>query len=555
MSKRILESRFAFIGLVLIVLALRVIAAQQVGMEVDEPINYTAARFISRVGYPALRGELHEAVRAYHFHPFFGFYVIWGWMQVFGLGVIQARLLSAVTSTLAITMLSIFLRRVVDKPAGTICLMLLGLDGWMVVTNSMVYLENIQMVLIVVAVILYYRAISVDGKESLIRYMIAGVAIALPFIYKHIGVYLIFGVVAYWLIDRRHWKGHIVLGIMVALVTIAYGTAMYVRWHGEWLEPTMVQVYRTFGLRPSRGLNYGIGHIIEVVTERYWIFPTTIVGLLGGAAIAAAGYSSRILRRIVARPNLHTALTWGVGAGLLSIGILFSNQYLMLVGVGLGVTFRSAKAVQRIVESLQMQRVTWVIVAWSVGALVFGAGAALKSPHYFMLWQLPLLTLLAIGLTTLYKKRPKTTMVILAVVVVMNAGTYYTRVLTARGNAVERSADFMGAMLPQDAIIGTEPYIGVLIPQPYARIDQSSPEELLALKVEYLGLYRSTTADIPQAIGGRRNVARYCATVQVFDGFKDTVEVCKINRDALQQFVEERRLEQPPPEGVNMPPP
>jgi len=483
-SKR--RRHWCMVLLILIMYSFRMISASRVNLEVDEPINYLTSINTHLIGFPAVKEELGQELEPYFSHPPFGSMITAQWFNLVGNDILLARILSVFMSTLALAMLAGFMRTTIGYYAGLFTLLLLGSDCWLIMTNSMFYLENIQLVLLVATARVYWKTLSEVGETQKKAYLctLTGILVGTVFIYKHIGVYLVLGVITGWFALRKNHQYHWVILSVALLVVTIYSQLMYQRWGNWWWDPTWHQIQRTFGQREARGLNYGIDTMIEVLIERYWIFGVTIVGMSLGALSTVITYAGYVLGKV------------------------------------------------------KLRYATAVIVFWGMGAIIFGGGTALRSPHYFMLWLLPFWTLIAIGLYQLYRKRPWVVIGILVLLVSLNLLTFANRILTPHGDVIADSAQYVTEELPETAIVATEPYIAALFDQKYVRYDQTSLLELLDVGATHLVLYWTTTADIPEEVGGKGLALSYCNPVsEEFSGFKDYAVVCEINRENLKNLI------------------
>jgi 4-amino-4-deoxy-L-arabinose transferase-like glycosyltransferase len=472
----------AWWGLILVIFvvyALRMITTAQVGLEVDEPINYIASTSQQTLGFPAIREELGYDMKPYFSHPPFGYMLMAYWFDLTGAELHTARILSALVTTLALVTLAGFVKRTVGYSAGLFTLLLTGLDNWLIMTNGMFYLENFQLILLVIALWAYWKTLSLK-QEHMPMYVLTGLLVGTVVIFKHIGVYFALGIATSWLALGKNHRGYLALFSSMLAVILVYCVGMYIKWGNLWWDPTWHQVQRTFGSVEARGLNYSLDTMINVIIDRYWIFAITILGMCLGTACTALLYVGYITKR------------------------------------------------------LKLPYSTAIIVFWGMGAIIFGGGTALRSPHYFMLWLLPFWALLAIGLHKLYKKLPQLVTWILIIAIGLNLASFVWRIGVPHGDVVVESAQYVSEKISDDAVVATEPYIAALFQQKYIKYDQTSPRELLDMGVTHLVLYWTTTATIPKELG---DTSYYCQTLsEEFSGFKDCAVVCQINQTLLDSL-------------------
>jgi hypothetical protein len=166
----------------------------------------------------------------------------------------------------------------------------------------------------------------------------------------------------------------------------------------------------------------------------------------------------------------------------------------------------------------------------------------LKSPHYLILWLIPIYILLTHEIVQQWKLRPRLSWqlqsgkIALSLLLLTSAGIgdiwgFEARFTHIPGDALMQADAYINETLPPDAIVLTQNYIGVDITPSFLDITLiNTPQLILQKSVTYIALYWSKTEPIPATLGP---VNQYCMPMQTFTGFKDFVEVCKINPIAL----------------------
>jgi len=454
--------------------------------EVDEVVNWQVPEMINTVGFPTIKPEAGEPYHLYTFHPPILYYVLAGWFRLVGSSILSARILNAAFSIVAMVMLFFFMLKSNGRKAAVLLFFFVMTDGWIVMTNRMNYLENGQMIAIVAAMWAYWWATKSTG-ESLRRYALAGALFGLVLCLKVIGGYIFLAVLIAFVLSRgKHLKGHCVLFTSAALVFLAYTGIMYANFGQMYLEQAfLVHFKRIVGTRESRGMNFGVMEILQVIVERYWIYGMTVLALLAGGLLVA-GYFLKNLR-------------------------------------------------QR-----EFENIVWY--SWGLSGLLVAALSSLKSPHYLMLWVIPLYAVISIkGAQWAKGVRLAYVPVLLLVVLGFNLFTWNTRFISHRGDAVRDSAAFIAESLPADAVVVTEPYIGFLIPQGYVReyrsdVDENYLKRVFVEKgVDYLAVYTSSTVRVSDSELLTRLVET-CHNPINFKGFKDNVMVCKIDPQTFAEM-------------------
>lgn len=126
--------------------------------------------------------------------------------------------------------------------------------------------------------------------------------------------------------NRSCWAGCVV-SVYMAIMHVVFGDLFD--------SAIFIQFRRTLGVRASPGSTYSLWVALEALSSRYWIFPTTILYLLGGSLLT-----------------------------LIRCFRLFTQK-------------------QRNVEDI-------FVVSWSASGVFFALAISLKSPHYMILWLVPL---------------------------------------------------------------------------------------------------------------------------------------------------------------------
>lgn len=447
------------------------------GLEVDEVSNFEVAQSYYQYDYPSVKPEVDGSRLLYYFHPVFGYMMMAEWFNLTGdVSILGTRTLNAVESVIALVLIFTFLLR---KGVGTALLatFFVAVDSWMVLINRMNYLENFQVILMLLGMWLFYKAVQGGDEGKLHLWIIAGVLLGLTVVYKHIGVYLVAVVMANWLILRKYFKGHLVTMTTIGVVVVSYVVVMYLIGGQYYIDQQMTMFGRLFGTIESRGLNFGIGDALGVIVNRYWIFATTILVLIGGWGWAMWNYVWGVFRKITVKDS--------------------------------------------------------VILSWTVGALVFAVASKLKSPHYLILWLVPTYIYVATELAGWAKgKKLVYTSALISFFLLANVFTWHYRFVMQTGDTLRDVSSYINANVPNDAVVATESYVGALIKQPYLRIDHLSNPAVLG-RVDYLAIYLSTTATIQGLPDVVQEYQFYCDPVSEFAGFKDRIVLCRVNHQGV----------------------
>src|SRR6266700_1129907 len=345
--------------------------------------------------------------------------------------------------------------------------------------------------LLILAILVYLHATHTfpsSRSRYLMWYGLAGLLAGFVIIYKKIGGFIVLVVLLNLLLQRKHWIGHAVLCGMMLLVVAGYGLAMHLAFGTLYHTALLDQLYRTLGKKAAPGLNDSVLVALQAIWSRYWIFLVTIVVLLGGSAITLLRYLQGMFRRRnVSQP---------------------------------------------------------VIVSWALGGVLFALSISLKSPHYMILWIVPLYLVLAQEIYEAprnrrsrarlhgFSRRAQALGLLLCVLfLVGDVWGFQARFLHTHGDSLQQADSYINETLPPTAVVLTQNYIGVdLVPQFLDITLITTPQQILQKGVTFMALYWSDTEPISPSLGP---VNRYCLPMREFTGFKDHVEVCKIDPIAL----------------------
>jgi len=497
-QRRIVQESIIVGFFLAMVFLIRSYAAMHTGLEVDEPIYRDAAISVLQHGYPAIRPAYQHPYIPFLYHPPFYFYMLAGWFYLWGsTSYFTGRMYSVITSVIVLLQLYLFTRRVFGWKRALLVLGLVGSDVWVIFTNQAIYIENSLLLLVIPAIWAYWCATSSSTSSrarNLGWYILAGLFAGCAIIYKHIGGFLVIVFVLHLCLRRKHLLGHAVLGGMIALVVECYVLAMHLVFGSLYDHATLHQVYRTVGLKAAPGLNADLLTMLHVIWNRYWIFFITIIVLVGGSILCLVRYVQGVFRlRKIAQP---------------------------------------------------------VIVCWALGGVFFAAVISLKNPHYTILWIIPLYVLLAQEIADVFWISPLQVsgfrlsqyiqirvlgVIVCVLVLVGNNFTYQGRFVNLPPDPLLGVASYTNETVPSTGLVLTKNYIGVDLQPPFLDIDLiTTPKQIFQRKISYMVLYWSESEPLPSSLGP---VWRYCVPMKEFIGFKDQIEVCKIDSVVLQTLV------------------
>lgn len=488
------------VGLLLLVAFLaRWYAALHTGLEVDEPIYHDAAQGLLQYGFPTIRPAYNHPITPFLYHPPFFFFLLAGWFRLWGsTSYFTGRMLSVVISCVMLLEIYLMLRQMAGRVVALLALTFLASDLWIIFTNQAIYLENSQMILVVSAIWVYWRATHVAFTSRWRQsgwFALAGVLIGCVIIYKQIGGFIALAVLLNFILQRKYWWQHLLLIFCALFVVGGYVLSMHQIFGHLYDAATLDQISRTFGKKGAPGLNDGPLTAVEAFLSRYWMFFITFITLVCGFLVIVVRYFQALfLRKKIAHP---------------------------------------------------------LLVSWALSGMLFAAGISLKSPHYLILWIIPLYTVLASELggfilnwkwrLVLPGARPRQAWALNFLILfcllfsVGDAFGFQARFVYVAPDALEQAELYANTMLPHTALIVTENYIGVDLSPAFLDIALVNTPRLLAdNQVSYLMLYWTQTQPVPASLGP---VNSYCVPRRTFTGFKDTIEICQINPTALRALL------------------
>jgi 4-amino-4-deoxy-L-arabinose transferase-like glycosyltransferase len=356
------------------------------------------------------------------YQPPFYVLLLAGWFDAFGATIYHARLMGVLSITLTYLLIFRLLWKVHGPKIALFAVIPVIFDGWLIYIQRVSYIENVLLLIIVGAFVLYQRALD---KPSWHRFALAGVMLALAAIFKQTGTYALVSVLLCWLIVRRSHKGHLVLLGAAIAVIIAYIVAMHRMYDlpgRPWFtNQSLVQLRRVLGLQQSGGTLTSPGALVHLLEAQYRYFvPSVLVGL---SALVLA------VRRLL---QCYKARSWEPAE---PNALLFS----------------------------------WM----ASGVVIFGF-SSLKFPQYFALILIPSYLFLwtEVARWDLSSVRK---VIAPAVAVVASVGCFALTVPAYSYNSLAKTEEYAAAHIPPKAVVVTEQSIGDLINQPWCTVKFAAP--------------------------------------------------------------------------------
>jgi 4-amino-4-deoxy-L-arabinose transferase-like glycosyltransferase len=377
-----------------------------------------------RVGMNVQHGVLQQ-------HPVYGspwqpflyqpplyFVMLARWFSVVGASLYHARVLGVIATAVMLLLLFRLLWNLHGPRAALFAMTPIVFDGWLLYIERASYIENVLIVIIVAAILLYQRALE---HPAWYNFALAGLAIGCAASFKQTGTYVLLAAMMTWLIVRRDHRGHLVmLGVAVAVITI-YLVAMIRMYdlpgHPWFIDQSLVQVRRVIGLQHSGGTLTSPTKLLHLLAAQYKYFIPSFVTAIAALVLA--------IRRLL---QCYRARSWAPAS---RNAVLFS----------------------------------WFIA----GAVVFGV-SSLKFPQYFALILIPAYCFLW---TELWNWDWPGALHVAAPVAgaVAGVGSLLLVLPAFQTNTLEQVQRYAATRIPPGAVVVTEETIGDLIQQRWCTVE------------------------------------------------------------------------------------
>jgi cellulose synthase/poly-beta-1,6-N-acetylglucosamine synthase-like glycosyltransferase len=448
------------------------------GYEWDEPVYGSVGAHFAQFGSVTYKAPIARPT-VYLSHPPFYFAMLGEWFRIVGSGITQARVLSVLMSLLLITILYGYLRQRMGAWA-LLPTLLVALDGWIVFANRISWIDNSVVVFGVLGIWAYFHALKRDSGRA---YIAAGLALGFTLVFKQLGVYFCAIPALNWVFSRQRTRGHLVMLGTVGVCVMLYLAYMLSVYKSAFMRQTMSQIFRSSGSVTSRGV-VSPQDVITALVGQYHIFAFTVLLCV----VSLAWLGTDIFRSIRRRDG-----SW-------------------------------------------LRRYS-IEASWIIAGIVVFIAVQIKFPNYFIYLMIPLLVYLgmrirdvASGWLSADLRHPRllrTGLIALLVLVVgCDLGAFYMRIVDQSDNALWQVANYVTANVPADVTVLADEPVGVMIPQPYCKLESagSCPD------VKWVVTYTSLTQKLPtQASDPQLYVLLHEAEmVQVFRGFKETITVYRV---------------------------
>jgi 4-amino-4-deoxy-L-arabinose transferase-like glycosyltransferase len=386
----------------------------------DEAIYY-------RVGMSVQHGVLEE-------HPVYGlpwvpflyqppiyFVLLARWFTLMGASVYHARLLGVIATALMLALLFRLIWRLHGTRTALFTMIPVVFDGWLLYIERASYIENVLLVIIVAALLLYQRALD---QPRWYNFLLAGLVIGCAAAFKQTGAYVLVSALLCWLILRRNHKGHFLMVGTALVVIIIYAVAMVrmydVPGNAWYIDQTVTQIRRVLGMDQSGGTLTSPVKLLHLLAMQYKYFIPSVLVALGALVIA--------IRRVV---QCYRARDW------------------------------------------LPARHNALLFSWFVAAVVIFGTSSLKFPQYFALILIPGYCYLWTELRGWNWPEAWRTAVPVAAAIA-GIGSLLLVLPAFQGNTLEEVSQYAATRIPPGAVVVTEESIGDLIQQRWCTVEASA---------------------------------------------------------------------------------
>ncbi len=356
------------------------------------------------------------------YQPPFYLLLLAKWFSLTGATIYHARILGVIMTAGMLIALFRLLWKIHGPAIALVAITPIVFDGWLLYIERISYIENALMLVIVIAMLLYQRALE---RPSWQRFALAGAAIGAAAIFKQTGAYVLLAALLCWLILRRDHRGHLVMVGVAVTVIVAYVVVMIRMYnlpgHPWFTSQSLVQIQRVLGIQQSGGTLTSPGKLAHLLAAQYGIFVPSLLCAFAATLIA--------LRRLLA---CYRARDWLPARG----NALF--------------------------------------FAWlASGVVVFGL-SSLKFPQYFVLILVPAYCFLWTEVTR-WNWRSAWKAAVIGTAALAGLGSFALAVSSLSANTLAEVQQYAATRIPRTSLVVTEQTIGDLINQPWCTVEYAEP--------------------------------------------------------------------------------
>ncbi|HUY75993.1 MAG TPA: glycosyltransferase [Ktedonobacterales bacterium] len=455
------------------------------GVEWDEPVYANVAWNLAHHGKLMLKPEVGQHGGLYFSQPPFYFALLAGWYWLTGANsaemITRARLLAALMSVVMLAFLFLFLRRSQGAWA-LIPTLVVAVDGWIVYSDRISWIDNTALPLGIAGLWAYDRAMQQDKRRP---FVLAGVLLASAALFKYLAIYFCLAIIINWLLTRKQSRGHIValltIGGFLGVYLVAGIGAFAFSSSNQFLLQHLHQILRTTDKVSSRGNVASLQQVITALVNQYKVFTLTVVLCAAGAIVLCVDMLRCVTRRSLAPLRRH---------------------------------------------SLE--------ASWTLAAFILFGAVQIKFINYFAYVMIPLLVYLCVRVVDVVKPwvaptaRRKTIVriglaALLLVVVGLDLVSFDQRIVTRDDNTFLSVQAYAAVHIPAHDQVLTEQPIGTMIRQPYCQLTNITN----CAHPRWIILFLSLTEQPPTSAQLHRLLA-ISKLRETYIGFKETVYIYQI---------------------------
>lgn len=409
------------------------------------------------------------------YQPPFYFIVLARWFALTGVSIYHARLLGVLCALMALTLLWRLLIRVHGDRVALLAMIPIVLDGWLMYVQRISYMENMLLLFVVTAMLLYQRALD---TPTWTRFVVAGLMLGFAAAFKYTGVYVIGAVLLCWLITKRFHVKHLALlgcavasfGSAILFEVIAYDSPGQ-EW---WLQDTMVQIRRVLGIQHSGGTLTSPTAALHLLLAQYDVFAPSFLIALVTLVLALRRLWTCYMERDW-RPVSTSPLLW----------------------------------------------------SWMAAALVIFGSSSLRYPQYFALVLVPMYAWFWTE-TRQWQWRRWGRVALLAMACIAGIASFFGRVVGYDDNVFGDVQQYAATSLPPNVVVVADEAIGDLIKQPYCREQKAAACAQVASYAITWDTYLQTTAELGDPTYQELMIG--AVRLRSWTGFNGTVTVWRLRR-------------------------
>lgn len=392
-------------------------------------------------------GQLMAFGKPWFVHPPLYFMTLDSVFQWMGLNqvtldnVFNARLLTSVCSALTVPIVFIWITKASNYKIGFTIALLLVFEPYALKFGRIGILESMVMLFIVISLYLFWEA---NEKGGFGRYILAGVFFGLSLLTKELALFLIVPIAIWWLLTRYFLKEKV--DARKVLVFLGTGLLMYLR-YVVWALLVTASIF--------------LQTKIYLIQRVFWIIKDT--GYTNPAHISFA-------------PDfMETAYLYIATYVLLAIAP-FACLYMIS----------------------ERKQLPVLLASWAIGSAIFFLAIGIHNPQFFVYVTVSAVVVDGYALSMIYPKllakiqeaqwswkHPKRWLIgLMAVLLIYNAGAWYTLYGVGTDDAFSQSISWIEANIPRGTEI-VSPYTYEYFLKDYKMYDLETTEDVKGKSIHY----------------------------------------------------------------------